>query len=134
MKRMTLAVFAVLFIAFSMAILFAQTPDLSGTWIGETDFPTTPSVDAVTLVLKRAGDSYSGTIAIANAAEVPLDNFKVEDEDTITFYFPIKAEGGTVKVKARLEIINDKVTGEKLLGAWTMESGDYGSLDLKRKK
>jgi hypothetical protein len=134
MKRMTLGVFAVLFLAFSVAVLFAQTLDFSGTWVGETDFPNTPGIDRVTMVLKKAGNSYSGTIVIAKAAEVPLDNFKVEDEDTITFYFPIKTESGTVKVKARLDFLNDKVDGESLMGAWTMESGDYGSLDLKRKK
>jgi hypothetical protein len=134
MKRMTLGVFAVLFLAFSVAVLFAQTPDFSGTWVGETDFPNTPGVDPVTLVLKKAGNSYSGTIAISKAAEVPMENFKIEDEDTISFYFPIKTQGGTVKVKARLDFINDKVDGEKMMGAWTMESGDYGSFDLKRKK
>ncbi len=111
----------------------AQIPDISGTWVGTTDFPTTPDIDPVTLILKKAGTSYTGTITVANAKEVALENFKVEDEDTISFTFLLPIGNDKAKVKARLDIINDKVEGNKLMGAWTLETGEYGSLDLAQR-
>jgi hypothetical protein len=119
---------------FFAGILLAQIPDISGTWVGTTDFPTTPDIDPVTLILKKAATSYTGTITVATAKEAALENFKIEDEDTISFTFVLLMGNDKVKVKARLDIINDKVDGNKLMGAWTMETGDYGSLDLTRKK
>ena len=137
MKRaavLVLTVLTVLCTAFGAATIFQQFPDISGTWVGETDFPNTPDVDPVTLVLKKAGDSYSGTITVATAKEVALENFKIEDEDTCSFGFTMIIGGTKVQVKAKLDIINDKVDGNKLMGAWSLESGEYGSLDLTRKK
>ncbi len=134
MKRATILALLGLLIATSAGVLFAQFPDISATWVGTTDFPNTPNEDPVVLVLKKAGTSYTGTITVATAKEVPLTNIKIEDEDSFTFEFMMPMGNDRVKVKARLDIISDKVDGNKLMGAWTMESGDYGSLDLTRKK
>jgi hypothetical protein len=135
MKRATVLGFALLFVVFAAATLLAQQfPDISGTWVGDTDFPNTPEVDHVTLVLKKAGDSYSGMITVATAKEVALENVKIEDEDTFSFAFRMLVGKDTVKVTAKLDVLNDKVMGHKLLGAWTMETGEYGSFDLEPKK
>jgi hypothetical protein len=134
MKKATILVLSVLVMTFVAGILLAQTPDISGTWVGTTDFPTTPDIDPVTLILKKAGTSYTGTITVATAKEVVLENFKIEDDDTISFAFILPMGNDKVKVKARLDIISDKVDGNKLMGAWNMETGDYGGLDLTRKK
>ncbi len=114
--------------------LFAQFPDISATWVGTTDFPNTPNEDPVTIVLKKSGDSYTGTITVATAKAVPMENLKLEDEDTFTFEFILPVDNANVKVKARLNVVSDKVVGNKLMGAWTMETGEYGTLDLSRKK
>ncbi len=134
MKRATILALLGLLMTAPAGVLFAQFPDISATWVGTTDFPNTPDEDPVTLVLKKAGDSYTGTITVATAKEVPVTNLKIEDEDSFTFEFLMPMGNDKVKVKARLDIISDKVDGNKLMGAWTMESGDYGSLDLTRKK
>jgi hypothetical protein len=134
MKKAMILAFSALLVTCFAGILCAQIPDLSGTWVGTTDFPNTPDIDPVTLILKKAGTSYTGSITVANAKEVALENFKVEDEDTISFTFLLPIGNDKAKVKARLDIINDKVEGNKLMGAWTLETGEYGSLDLARKK
>lgn len=135
MKRATILVLALLFVVFAAVTLLArQFPDISGTWVGDTDFPNTPEIDRVTLVLKKAGDSYSGSITVATAKEVALENVKIEDEDTFSFAFRMLVGKDTVKVTAKLDVLNDKVMGHKLLGAWTMETGEYGSFDLEPKK
>ena len=134
MKRATIFVLTVLCVAFLALTIYAQMPDLSGTWVGDTDFPNTPDVDHVTLALKKAGDSYTGTITVATAKEVALENFKIEDEDTFSFDFVMPIGNDKAKVNAKLDIINDKVDGNKLMGAWTLDSGEYGSLELMRKK
>jgi hypothetical protein len=134
MKKATILTLSVLLVTFFAGILLAQIPDISGTWVGTTDFPNTADIDPVTLILKKAGTSCTGTITVATAKEVALENLKIEDEDTISFTFLLLIGNGKAKVKARLDIINDKVDGNKLMGAWTLETGEYGSLDLTRKK
>ncbi len=37
-------------------------------------------------------------------------------------------------VKVKLDVINDKLLGNSLMGAWTMDSGDYGRLELNSQK
>jgi hypothetical protein len=134
MKTETILTLVVLLVTFSAGLLPAQASDISGTWVGTTDFPNTPDIDPVTLILKKAGNSYAGTITVATAKEVALENLKIEDEDTVTFAFVLPIGNDKVKVKARVDILSDKVDGSKLMGAWTMETGEYGSLDLTRKK
>ncbi len=134
MKRATIVALSGLFVTFAVGVLFAQVPDISATWVGTTDFPNTPDEDPVTLVLKKSGNTYTGTITVATAKETPLENLKFEDEDSFTFEFVMPVGTQKVRVKARLDIVSDSVDGNKLMGAWTMESGEYGSLDLTRKK
>ncbi len=134
MKRAAILALLGLLMTAPAGILFAQFPDISATWVGTTDFPNTPEEDPVTLVLKKAGTSYTGTITIATAKEISLENFKIGDEDSFTFEFMMPVGGNMVKVKARLDVVSDTVDGNKLMGSWFMESGDYGSLDLTRKK
>ena len=101
---------------------------------GQTDFPNTPDKDPLVLVLKKAAASYSGTIAVGAAKPQALENFQIEDEDTFSFEFSISTGDDTTKVKAKLDVIDDKIDGNKLMGAWNMESGDYGSIELIRQK
>jgi len=109
-------------------------PDITGTWVGETDFPATDEKDPVTLVLKKAGDTFTGTIAVGNGKETKLEDVKIEDEDTFSFVFSLSLGGETNLVKAKLDVISDRVIGNKLLGSWTTDDGSYGALDLQPKK
>ncbi len=134
MRTATILTLLVLLTGLTALALPGQTPDLSGTWVGETDFPSTPDQDPVTLILKKTDTSYTGTIAIGTTKEVALENFSFEDEDTFGFDFVMTADKDRAKVHAKLDVINDKVEGNKLMGSWVMEDGSYGSLELVRKK
>ena len=114
----------------SVTGLPGQDQDLSGTWIGSTAIPNMEERDNLTLVLKKDGASYSGTITdsmgMLNAAV--LEKVKLE-KDTLSFEFLVVTQGGDVRVRSTL-----KVSGDKLVGSWESEQGDTSALEMVRKK
>ena len=138
MTKTTLVIFSALLLAFAGTALYGQTQaktlDVSGTWTGDTELPNSDTKDHVTLILKKAGDSFSGTITMLGAKDVAIENFSFEDEDTFEFQFTMTSGGNKNVVKVKLDVINDKLLGNSLMGAWTMDSGDYGRLELNPKK
>jgi hypothetical protein len=138
MTKTTLVIFSVLLLALASMALYGQTQfkplDVSGTWTGDTELPNSDAPDHVTLILKKAGDSFSGTITMLGAKDVAIGNLSFEDEDTFSFEFTTTSGGNKNLVKVKLDVINDKVVGNSLMGAWTMDSGDYGRMELTPKK
>jgi hypothetical protein len=134
MKRVTILMFTALLMTFAATSLFGQTPDISGTWVGDTEIPNSTGTDHVTLTLKKADALYSGTITMARAKDAAIENFAFEDEDTFNFEFVMPSGTDKIRVKVKLDILNDKVLGSKLMGSWAIEDGTYGSLDLQRSK
>jgi hypothetical protein len=138
MTKTTLVIFSALLLAFAGTALYGQTPvktlDVSGTWTGDTELPNSDTKDHVTLILKKAGDSFSGTITMLGAKDVAIENFSFEDEDTFNFQFTVTISGNKNLVKVKLDVVNDKLLGDSLMGAWTMDSGDYGRMELNPKK
>jgi hypothetical protein len=134
MKPGTILILSVLWMTFAATALFGQTPDISGTWVGDTEIPNSTDTSHVTLVLKKADASYSGTITLWNAKNAAIENFAFEDEDTFGFEFVMPSGTDKIRVKVRLDIIDDRLLGNKLMGSWVMEDGTYGSLDLARSK
>jgi hypothetical protein len=119
---------------FAAASLSAQTPDISGTWVGDTELPNSTGTSHVTLILKKADASYSGTITLGSAKDAAIEKFAFEDEDTFNFEFVMPGGDDKIRVKVKLDIIDDRLSGKKLMGGWAMEDGSYGSLDLQRSK
>ncbi len=109
-------------------------PDVSGTWVGQTEMPNTSDKVDVTLALKKGAKDYSGTISLAAAKNAPLVDFSWQDEDTLQFSFDMPGEGDPVRVKVKLDVISDVLQGNKRMGTWVMDDGSYGTLDLLRKK
>ena len=134
MKRGTILMCSVLWMIFAAASLSAQTPDISGTWVGDTELPNSTASSHVTLILKKADASYSGTITLGNAKDAVIENYAFEDEDTFNFEFVMPSGTAKIRVKVKLDIIDDKLSGRKLMGSWGMEDGSYGSLELDRSK
>jgi hypothetical protein len=130
MKRAMILALPVVLMALTAGLLLAQNTDLSGTWVGDTVVPNAPDKDGISLVLKKDGASYSGTFSdsmgMANA--VPLENIKLE-KDTLTFEFVVNVGDTSIRIYTTL-----KISGEKLVGSWTSEANDTGSLELSRKK
>ena len=131
MRTVRILLFAVLLSNVAALIALAQVQDLSGTWTGETLVPDSDDKDLVTLVLKKDGASYTGTVTdsmgMANAAI--LEKVAVA-KDALTFEFVITTGiGETVRIRVAL-----KISAEKLVGTWESEDGETGALEMTRKK
>lgn len=124
MKKAILLVF----LAVVLGSLFGQETDLTGTWEGTTYVPDAGD-DRITLVLKKEGETYSGTVtdSMALANESKLENTKFID-GTLTAEFMIFNGSDYVRIKFML-----KVSGELLVGQWEDPDGETGNLELKRK-
>jgi hypothetical protein len=112
------------------APIFGQNKDLSGTWSGETVVPNAPDKDVITMVLKKAGDSYTGTLSdsLGMLNRTPLEKVKFE-KDTLIFEFVVSTGGQEIRARIAL-----KISGEKLSGSWETEDGNTGSLEMTRAK
>ena len=129
MRRGTCLLFVGIALMLVAGPLPAQQVDLSGTWTGDTRVPNSTENDRITLVLKKAGNSYSGSVTdsmgMANAAA--LENVKFADR-TLGFEFVISANGENVRISTKLDYKDGKLTG-----SWSSDEGNTGSLDLARK-
>jgi hypothetical protein len=114
--------------ALAAGVLCAQTADLTGTWVGAT--MVNNEQNTLTLVLKKDGDSYSGTLSdsMGMADQAPLQKVKLE-KDSLSFYFILFPGSQDTRIDVAI-----KVTEAKLLGTWTTEAGDSGAFELQRKK
>jgi len=127
-RKVTLGLMAML----SLVILSAPCSpavDLTGTWTGSIDTGGM-GADTLTLVLKKAGQSYTGTIN---------DSLGLIDKDfAITavklvgneFSFEIKAMGGSMEFALKLIVNGDKMTGEIMNKA----AGQGGPIEFVCKK
>lgn len=128
MKRLVFLFLLMIGVAFALSPLFGQDPDLSGTWVGTTFVPDSGD-DQVTLVLKKEGETYSGTVSdsMGMAVDSKLENGKFAD-GTLTADFTIFNGSDYMKIKFTL-----KPSGELLVGNWESAEGETGNLELKRK-
>ncbi len=124
--KLCLAVFLLL----AASSIFGQAKDPSGTWVGDTVVPNSPDKDIITMILKKGGDSYSGTISdsLGMLKGTPLEKAKFES-DTISFEFVVTV--GTDQVRVSMTL---RMSGEKLSGTWESEDGSRGTLELSRTK
>lgn len=128
MKKLILLIFLTVALVFALGPLFGQGTDLTGTWEGTTYVPDAGD-DQVTLVLRKEGETYSGTVtdSMQLAVESNLENVKFEN-GTLTAEFTIF--NGSDYVRIRLTL---KVSGELLVGNWEDPDGETGNLEMKRK-
>jgi len=112
-----------------LGVLFAVAApaDLSGTWIGKTTIPN-GTQDDMTLVLKKTGAIYSGTLEdslgmIPQGTE--LKDVKLEKNE-LTANFTI-TDGTPIKFTLT-------VSGDKMNGQWEDSGGSTGVLEFEKKK
>ncbi len=128
MKKLVFLFLLTVALAFALGPLFGQDSDLTGTWAGSTYIPDSGD-DQVTLVLKKEGETYSGTVSdsMGMANESELENGKFVD-GTLTAEFTIFNGSDYMKIKLTL-----KLSGDLLVGNWESADGETGNLELKRK-
>lgn len=113
--------------AISLASFAQEAADLSGTWIGKTEVPNT-GMDEVTLVLKKAEKSYSGTISDNQGvlkADTEIRDVMMDGEK-LSFVFPL-ADGTLLLMKL-------VVTGDNMTGQWEHPAGSTGAIEFVKKK
>ena len=120
----------VILVLCATVMIFGQSKDIGGTWSGDTVVPNSPDKDVITLVLKKAGESFTGTISdsLGMLNGTPLEKVTFE-KDTLSFEFMVAT--GSEYIRARMTL---KISGEKLGGSWETEDGTNGQLELARMK
>ena len=105
------------------------TPDLTGTWVGTTLVPDVGE-DAVTLELKREGDTYTGRCTdAANVVVAPEIRNVAFKDGTLTFDIGVVGGGGN----ALTVHVTLKVDGDAMAGRWATDDGEWAELKLVRK-
>jgi hypothetical protein len=128
MKRYVFLLFLTVVLVTGVGPLFGQEMDLTGTWEGTAYVPDQGD-NQITVVLRKEGESYSGTVtdSMGFANESKLENTKFVD-GTLTSEFMIFNGSDYVRIYLTL-----KVSGETLVGEWSDREGGSGSVELKRK-
>ncbi len=128
MKKLIFLLFLTVALVFVVGPLFGREIDLTGTWEGTT-YVSNAGDDQVTLVLRKEGETYSGTVtdSMQLALESKLENVKFAD-GTLTAEFMIFNGSDYIKISLTL-----KISGELLVGNWEDPGGETGNLELKRK-
>jgi hypothetical protein len=128
MKKLIFLLFLTVALVLVAGSLFSQEVDLTGTWEGTT-YVQNAGDDQITLVLRKEGETYSGTVtdSMQLALESKLENVKFAD-GTLTAEFMIFNGSDYIKISVTL-----KVSGELLVGNWEDPGGETGNLELKRK-
>jgi hypothetical protein len=125
--------FVLTFVTFILALFsgfaFCQGDDISGTWVGETEIPE-QGTDELTLVLEKAGDSYTATMSDSFGMLMDAECEDLEYEDNIlTFNFSIYDGYSSMTVYITL-----KVDGNTMTGQWETEEGDTGAVNMEKKE
>jgi hypothetical protein len=110
----------------------AQAADPAGTWLAriimDNDQP-----NEFTLVLKKDGDRYSGTLTdtakLCDPKGTPLEEIAVAS-GKLTFAFAVTFDGIPLEFAAELKISDDKLTGEMWNKAYLIKA----PIEFLRKK
>jgi len=130
MKKVTpIYVLAVLVLVVTSGLMFGQSVDLSGTWVGETEVPDAIEPDGMTLVITKEDGEYSAKISDAMGM---LENTECEDiefvEDKLTFNIEVNTGGEYLTVYLTLKVEDNTMTG-----FWESDGGETGPVELKKK-
>ena len=112
----------------SSGFAFCLADDISGVWVGETEVPD-QGPDELTLILEKAGDSYTGTISDSFGMLVDAECEDIEYNDNVlTFNFSIYDGYSSMIVYIEMNVEGDTMTGH-----WETEQGDTGEVNMVKK-
>jgi len=128
MKTLTsVLVTAAFLVALSSGVVFCSADDISGTWVGETEIPD-QGTDEMTMVLEKAGDTYTGTISDSFGMLIDAECEDLEYKDNVlTFNISIYDGYSTLTVYLTL-----KVEGNTMTGQWETAEGDTGAITMEK--
>ena len=115
----------VLFTLILAAPVFSGSINLTGTWEGPTEVDGN-SIDT-SLVLKKEGDIYVGSITVAEFA----DNEEIRDvefkDNKLSFSFTVYNGDEYLGVKINFSVSENSMTGE-----WESEDGNSGDIIMEK--
>ncbi|MEE8377586.1 MAG: hypothetical protein V3R45_04395 [Candidatus Aminicenantaceae bacterium] len=130
MKKITLLFTLTVFVlAAATGLMFGQSVDLSGTWVGETEIPDAIEPDVMTLVIAKEDGEYSAKLSDSMGM---LDNTECEDIEFIEGKLTFNMEAHTGEEFLTV-FITVKVEGDTMTGFWETEDGQTGSIELTKK-
>jgi hypothetical protein len=130
MKKFTsIAALMVFIFALSSGFAFCITDDISGTWLGETEIPD-QGTDEMTLVIEKAGDSYTATISDSFGMLVDTECEDLEYKDNV-LSFNISIYDGYSSMTVYITL---KVEGNTMVGQWETEEGETGEITMEKKE
>jgi|Deesub1362B_J571_1020462.scaffolds.fasta_scaffold00001_579 hypothetical protein len=108
----------------------SPSPDLSGTWVGETIVPDAGQTDEVILVLQKSKAGYTGTITdtMGLIPEVEIEDVTFED-NTLIFTFIATTGYETITVSMNLTYEEGR-----LVGYWQTDDGTSGDIEFQKKE
>jgi len=122
----TLVIFV---LAAASGLMFAQSVDLSGTWVGETEVPDTIEPDEMTLVITKESGEYSAKISDSMGM---LENTECKDiefiENKLKFICEVNTGEEFITVYITLTVEGDTMTG-----FWETDDGETGPVELTKK-
>ena len=129
MKKITMLFTLTAFVlAAASGLMFGQSVDLSGTWVGETEVPDAIEPDGMTLVIAKKDGEYSAKISDTMGM---FDNTECEDiefvENKLTFYMEINTGDAVVTIYLTL-----KVEGDTMTGFWESDDGGTGPVEMTK--
>ena len=130
MKKITMIfMLTVVVMAAASGLMFCQSVDLSGTWVGETEVPDAIEPDGMTLVITKEDGEYSAKISDTMGM---LENTECEDiefvENKLTFNMEVNTGEEFLTVYITLKVEDDTMSG-----FWETEDGQTGSVELTKK-
>ena len=128
MKKSSLTMLLSLLAILPVFMFAASAADLSGTWVGSTEIPGAAEPDALTLVLTKSDDSYTGTISdsMGMAQNAELQEVTFED-NTLSFHFTVDTGEAFLRIDVSLT-----VDGTTMSGSWESEDGNSASIELEK--
>ncbi len=119
----------VLVLGAAAGLMFGQSVDLSGTWVGETEVPNEIEPDGMTLVILKEDGEYSGKISetMGMLVNTECDDFEFK-ENELTFNCEVDTGDEVLTV-----FITLKVEEETMTGFWESDDGGTGPIELTKK-
>jgi hypothetical protein len=128
-KFLSISAFMVFVFALSSGFALSLADDISGTWLGQTEIPD-QGTDEMTLVIEKAGDTYTGTISDSFGMLVDAQCEDLDYKDNVlSFNISIYDGYSTMTVYITL-----KVEGNTMTGQWETEEGDTGEITMEKKE
>jgi len=120
---------AVLVLAATSGLMFGQSVDLSGTWVGETEVPNAIEPDEMTLVITKESGEYSAKLSDSMGM---LDNTECEDIEFVDNKFTFNCEVNTGE-EFMIVYMTLQVEENTMTGFWETEEGETGPVEMTKK-